>query len=402
MLGIKTYLKRKAPRLWLRVIYWPTRWSARFKKLPPTGPEIFVTLGDTRPNGDIPRHLYSVFNYLAQAGYRIYVYQKLSFRFFDWLKPYGRKIFSIKRLRFVTSMPTKTETMIYLFDHEKVDKELLNRKWKKYVYLSIRKPASWDVGEHVMNMPYVMYPGINKAYDQKNLEMLRRLTRKIRVFFAGNTSRVYYRNPILKKFNQMSRREAIGSLLRKRREIIYLPDKREFYRLVNGREYRNVCVIINFAKFKIHQGRWLETLARSDFFMCFSGTDYPMCHNLIESMAVGTIPILSYPDWMSPPLEHGRNSLIYRSQEELVRCFDEAMGMSAERVAKLRSEVVRYYEEHLSPVSFLKRFEAAPGPLTLGLHRRALDHGPDEKTRAEIKQLNAWLAQTVGKDPCVR
>jgi len=124
MLGIKTYLKKQSPRVWMWLLYGPRLWTNHFKVLPPSDRQILVTLGDKRPNRDIPRHLYTVFNFLADAGYNIYIYQKIDPKFYDWLKSYGRRMFSMKRLKFITDIPANTERMVYLFDHEDVAEAL--------------------------------------------------------------------------------------------------------------------------------------------------------------------------------------------------------------------------------------------------------------------------------------
>ncbi len=393
MFGVKTYIKKTAPRVWVRLTYWPARARNHFKTLPHSDKEILVTLGDKRTNEDIPRHLYSIFNFLAEAGYNIQIYQKLDFQFYDWLKPYGRQMMLLERLKFVSRIPEDTASTVYMFDHEDLDGSLLKRRWKKLVYLSVLKPASWQAGESRMHLPFVMYPGIKRSNRREDLQRYRSAARRITVFFGGSMSRIYYKNPALKKYGQMTRRQAAGALLRARKNIIYLPSKRRFYGLIRGNTYHNRCVILNFSKFKIHKENWMEALSKSDFFLCFSGTGYPMCHNLIESLAVGTIPILSYPDLLDVPLENGKNALIYRNASELLQRFDEAMNMSRARIQEMREQVIRYYDEHFSPRLFSDRFESMTRPHTLSLHHwlRRDDPGPDDLVR--LDRLNARLAE---------
>ena len=42
----------------------------------------------------------------------------------------------------------------------------------------------------------------------------------------------------------------------------------------------------------------------------------PMCHNIIESMAVGVIPITNYPEWFDPDLEHMKNCIVFDDQKD--------------------------------------------------------------------------------------
>ena len=372
-------------------LYWPRLWANYLKVLPPGDREILVTLGDKRANGDIPRHMYTVLYFFAEAGYNVHIYQKVDFKFYDWLKSYGRRMFSMKRLKFITDIPANTERMVYMFDHEDVEEALLSRKWKKLAYLSVLKPASWQVGKRAISIPFPMYPLIYSLGQDKKLDDYRKTQRKIRAYFAGNADKYYYRNPVLKKYGQMTRREGIAALRRSRRKIIYQPDRREFYGLLEGPDHRRECVLMDFSKFKIASQEWLGVLSKIDFFICLSGTDYPISHHLIESLAVGTIPVMSYPEWMEPELEHGKNALLYKNADELLRRFDEAMSMEPGRIAEMRKNAIRYYEEHLSAKSFAEKFEACEGPLTLGLHRRLIGGEPDEAEYLRLERLNARL-----------
>ena len=388
MFGIKTYIKKQSPHIWMRLLYWPRLLANHFKALPLSDRQILVTLGDRRPNRDISRHLYTVFNFLADAGYNIYIYQKVDFKFYDWLKSYGRRMFSMERLKFIKDIPANTERMVYMFDHEDLEDALLSRKWKKLAYLSVLKPVSWQMGKKAIGIPFLMYPLIYTLGQDKKLDDYRKNQRMIRTYFAGNADKYYYRNPVLHKYGQMTRRQGLAALLRSRRKFVYQPDKRAFYDRLNGPAPRRECILMDFSKFKIDPSEWLGVLSKSDFFICLSGTDYPMSHHLIESLAVGTIPIMSYPEWMEPELEHGKNALLYKTADELVRRVDEAMSMEPARIAEMKRNAIRYYEDHLSSKSFAARFEACGGPHTLRLHRCLIGNEPNEAERLRLERLN--------------
>ncbi len=396
MFGIKTALKKIGAQAQVGISYLPAVAANHFKALPPSDRDIFVTLGDKRPNGDIARYIYSGLNYIANAGYNIYIYQKVDFDFYKWLNFYGRRLYKIPRLKFIKDIPSHTESMIYMFDHEDLDEVLLAKKWKKLVYLSVLKPVSWHMGDRSVNVPFLMYPPLYTFGQDKKLEKHRNTERKIRVYFAGNVDKYYYRNPMLKKYGQMTRRQAIAALRKSRRKFVYRPEKAEFYGLLQAPTYQHVCVLTDFVKFKIKPVEWLGVLCKSDFFLCLSGTDFPMCHNLIESMAVGTIPIMSYPEWMEPQLEHGKNALLYHDAEGLVRQLDEAMNMSEARIAEMRKNVIAYYEEHLTPLNFSARFDSQEGPHTLRLHPYLLGSEPDETQRLGLERLNRRVDRYAG------
>ena len=117
-----------------------------------------------------------------------------------------------------------------------------------------------------------------------------------------------------------------------------------------------------------------------------------MCHNAIEAMAVGSVPVTGYADWFDPPLEHGKNAVVFSGTEDLKEKVKSVLEMPEEKIAEMRRNAAEYYDRHLSAKSFIRRFEAmpeAPGTLILFPMYRA------EATAQELalsKELKARLA----------
>jgi len=96
-----------------------------------------------------------------------------------------------------------------------------------------------------------------------------------------------------------------------------------------------------------------------------------MCHNVVESLAVGTIPIIGYPDWFFPPLEHRKNAIIYSGKEDLMQKVHEVFEMSSDDIADMRKNVIDFYEKYMTAEYFMRRFEASSGKVdTIMLHPR--------------------------------
>ncbi len=391
MFGIKTYIRSKISGLSLRVQFFLASLGQVLKKLPSNDRKVLFTLENLEPDQDVPRYQYLIINYFAEAAYNVYIYKKTDPDFFVALGPYGRYLYAAKNVKFITALPEETGETVYVFDHETPDESMLKRPWKKLVYFNSLKPLSWQIGRESINIPYTMSPDIYHYGQHRQLERFRNNPRKVRAFFAGNTDKVYYNNPILKKYGQMTRLEGMDALLSSGRKITYQPGKKAFYQLMRSSGCSPECVICDFSNFKIPPGLWLDFLSRSDFFICFSGTDFPMCHNAIESMAVGTIPILSYGDWFDPPLEHDRNAILYSGKEDLIKKIDMVMGLSREEITRIQENVIRYYEEHLSPQSFVRRFEALEGTFTMVLLPQLFHSEEDLSAKRKIEQLNARL-----------
>ena len=375
------------------------RWHAvclghSLKRLSPNDREILFILGDTRNDENVPRYQFLILNFFAEAGYNIYVYQGLDFGFFKRLGDWGQHLYAVKNLRFITDIPRRTEGMVFAFDHEEPDESLLKLRWKKLLYVNSQKPPSWKVGDEIVRIPYVMFPGVYRSGRHRDLETFRNQQRKIRAFFAGNMNKIYYDNPDLENnYGQMTRHAGVEALLNSGRKIIHQPEKKEFDRLIRGDRYSRECVIFDFFKFKIKAARWLNVLSTSDFFICFSGTDYPFSHNSVESLAVGTIPILSYADWFDPPLEHKKNAIVYAGKEDLIQKIEEVMTMGADEIGAMKKNAARYYDEHLSPASFARRFETCGEVSTLMMFPRLVVSDPGGKGQRQIEALNAQIGR---------
>lgn len=101
----------------------------------------------------------------------------------------------------------------------------------------------------------------------------------------------------------------------------------------------------------------MDVIARADFFLCPPGIVMPMSHNLIEAMAIGTIPITSYPEWLSPRLEHMKNCIVFDNEDDLIEKIHLALEMSEAQKAELRDNAVKYYEQNLRPETFVEKIE---------------------------------------------
>jgi len=76
----------------------------------------------------------------------------------------------------------------------------------------------------------------------------------------------------------------------------------------------------------------------------------PLCHNLIEALAMGAIPILQYPQYMTPPLTDNVNCLRYQDAEDLIKVINTALQLSLADKRKLSDNAKNYY---LNSASFI-------------------------------------------------
>lgn len=345
---------------------------------------VFVLDNERLYRNERGRYAYLIMNWFSESGYNVYFYKKVGLPGFLRLNIYGRFIYSIKNLKFITRLPDNSEEIDLAFDLPRED--ILRRKWKRLTYVNIVKPTFCKVGE-MINIPYFLHPRIYKLDIISSLGEFRAKQRKMRIFFGGNTIKSGYDwQSFKKKYNQLNRYEAINAVLGAGdKRIKAVENTKRFYKLLNGDKYINECYIFQTDRVPPIAARdWLNIVSKSDFFLCFSGTDMPMCHNAIESLAVGTIPIISYPDWFFPPLEHRKNAILYSGKEDLFSKVKEVFEMSMYEIEAMRKNAIEYYENNLSRASFMNRFETSSAKVnTIMLHPRLIcsDRENDEGAR---------------------
>lgn len=103
---------------------------------------------------------------------------------------------------------------------------------------------------------------------------------------------------------------------------------------------------------------YLARLADADFTLCPPGCGMPHSHNIVEAMAVGTIPITNYAGHMVPPLTHGVDCLAFDTLDELDVIISSLMTIDQASIERMRRAVIDYYDRHLDPAAVGARLVA--------------------------------------------
>lgn len=322
---------------------------------------IFFTLDDEflfRADDGLGREAYYVLKSFSDAGYNVYLSRSNDFKSYWRLGLFGRLIYTIRNCRLISHVPSNSKSFIYAFDSVRPD--LIELPWKKFIYINIKKSTTCHIG-NVIPMQFYMIPFIYALGLHENLAQYRGLPRKYRIFFGGSLNTAYYDSPIFKEKypHLMTRLEGVRWVVGSGLDVWLINESHNLKEFLNTKTYLNRLIIVEItSSFPIKPKNWLRIVGQSDFFMCFSGTDYPMCHNAIEAMAVGCIPILAYEDWFDPKLEHGKNAIVYKDKEDLINKIRMVMQMPSEEILKLRQEVLKYYDQHLAKGRLIQRYEA--------------------------------------------
>jgi hypothetical protein len=177
--------------------------------------------------------------------------------------------------------------------------------------------------------------------------------RKIGILFAGNCDKESYdREETRKRFNIHTRWDIFSHLAENfPRSHIFIPKNYEdFTQERNSGRLANKLVLIDINVFKIPQADWFDILADSTFFIHLPGYIQPWCHNQIEAMASGAIPITEFPHLFHPALQNAVNAITYRDKEELLDILRRIChgSVTAEETGKVKANLLAYYTEHFS------------------------------------------------------
>jgi hypothetical protein len=193
-------------------------------------------------------------------------------------------------------------------------------------------------------------------------------SRPSRLFFGGNTEPGKYDRKVIRElYGMLPRREmlkiAIDSI--PSHQIFRPTDAEAWLDSDDAHDF----VFCETQHCKILPQRWLEALAKADFFLACPGVVMPLSHNVIEALATGAIPILQYATYLSPPLEDGINCLAFHDTTSLRDVIDRALKMPQEEIQQLRAGVRAYHDEFLTPGRFTKRLLNGSRLLLLNAYR---------------------------------
>jgi hypothetical protein len=188
--------------------------------------------------------------------------------------------------------------------------------------------------------------------------------RPIRVFFSGVASFYKDRDLVSRLFGMPCRDDSIAALRKSDLPIHFIDSCNDRARL--GREIESGETFpVLVATCRGDMDHWYRELEMASFFLCLPGSHMLMCHNAIEAMACGCIPILAYSNWFQPHLTDGQNALTYGDLESMIRAIRRALSMEPAEVAIMHHAVCDYYRDHLEPrkVAAMARKQVERGEL---------------------------------------
>jgi len=326
-----------------------------------TGKEILLERG---------RLLFSILDLFANRGYEVTLFDNFADR---ELGKYGGLIHTLPGIELSDRPRGDIEEAIYLFDRE--ERHLGRRPWRKKVQVRFDLFAPFWFSDPLI-MPFPMHPSQANTSHERLLRCRSRV-RSLRLFFAGDTEH-YSREWVRFPRSKMARLPVINAVREELgEEVVIVDDAEELSRLA-GDGYTRKCVLTGSSEVRIPPESWLDAIAAADFFLAPPGIVMPMCHNIIEAMAVGSIPVTNYPEWLDPHLRHMENCIVFGDRADLVAKLKSVLQMDEAEIGRLRDNVVDYYETYLRPEAFVRRLEAHPDravPILMYTERNMVKRG---------------------------
>lgn len=357
-------LQHELDRIWRRyrwylrpLIYRRYReWLSQQNRSIPSGPPAVVfDFRDSRIDGPQGRRFYTLFMFFVRTGY----YPVLA-RSYLFMANIGKK----------EKRHTLAEDFAVIDQHDRVPDTFVlvtdrdDSRWAKTAERIIRidyRPE-YAPGDGTFPMPFPLFPGVYARGEDRNIEALRRHPRPWKVFFGGDAMLgKYSQSSITEVYRKLPRTDVLEQL-RQRLPVGRWTDPQDqaAFDTLSGAAFDGL-VIMNTRHCRVAVEAWLSTLASGRFYLACPGYRYPMSHNIIEAMAVGSVPITQYPELFYPPLEHGKNCLVFQDAHDLVDIVEQAIHMQDAKAAELSASAAAYYDRYLSPQATIEGLLSMPG-----------------------------------------
>lgn len=179
----------------------------------------------------------------------------------------------------------------------------------------------------------------------------------IKAFFAGNVDDDYNNQLTKKIFKINTRKELFDEVSDKSLSVFKPGSLVDFFQQMYAGNLRDKIVLINTQIFNIPPSEYFAILMQVDFFIFMPGYIQPFCHNQIETMASGAIPITQFPNIFSPALIDGYNAIVFDSSEDLIDILEKINKFSQDEILNLRKNVIKYYIDNYSFKSICNKIE---------------------------------------------
>jgi hypothetical protein len=288
------------------------------------------------PDAKMVRYLYNMSMALVEAGHHVKI--KANLFLIGNLYDYANWVLTTPNI-FITKKNPKSGEIILTTEEN---------KYPLSIHVDLNYYSRNINIQNECIVPLSMHPSFYRFGYLDQLPQLQLIKKSILVFFAGSFSEKHYNSQLLHLFQNMPTRMELLSVLQSNEILnVHFPENsEEAFAAINNSD--NKILIINRSKAPIYPDEWLKILAKAFFFIAFPGTTIPFCHNLVEALAVGCIPILSYAHQMPAGLQDGFNCLIYSDKVDFIEKITQAYYMDNSKKNEMSQNALHYYNNTLN------------------------------------------------------
>ena len=289
---------------------------------------------------DCGRHLASMAHHAGSIGSMLYLRCSRTMLAAIAHKPHGARMLAMPHVVWLPTSARLPANTLVLRDVPSAQADRPSRGEQSLTMLIGR-----DLLDNCPVMPYPMHPLTLSHLDAETVLECRQSPGRRGIFFAGNQKSKYGDEKMTTQFGVISRLEILQNLRSNFADRI-TPEPIGQQRLP--------IVLRDSNQDPIAPVDWLATLARFQFFVCCPGAAQPVCHNLVEAMSVGTIPLIEYGDRLRPGLRDGVNAICFHGPTGLVEAIKRIDRLSDAQVRELSTGAADYFDCHLCGDRFFK------------------------------------------------
>lgn len=188
-------------------------------------------------------------------------------------------------------------------------------------------------------LPYIMHP------NNYLMEETQTMPKKVGILMSGNfDQKIYDTNIISNNFGIMNRWQIYQEIIKN--DNLLAINGKELIDNLDSENFKKSFVLMKWQTGAIPINKWRYYLSSAEFIFCAPGMTMPMCHNLLEGMSVGVIPILNYANWLNPSLTDGVNCFVFQNSDDIKKVIDKVLSLSEDEKQILRNNVIEYYNKY--------------------------------------------------------
>ena len=282
------------------------------------------------------RYFYSFVKFLCLEGFQVRMRPDPATLYALNRAQYGNLVLSEKLVK----LSCKSEGAVSIGDYDS-DKKLLPFDFDKSV-----RPG----GEEAFDVPMAQHPVMySRGYWNAPIDSA--LPRRNAIVFIGNPEHEIYSSLGSDGVFAVITRVRLWELLQGARRCSKVFDEGEISASREG------VVLVDSRVCKIPYERFRKTVGGFRFFLCAPGAFMPLCHNLIEALSVGTIPVIEakYASLLYPALVHRENAIVFKDEIDLIIKIEECLHLDDMEAQRLCANVLAYYEAYLTPAAVVRR-----------------------------------------------